>query len=92
MSKKPCTIDKFLDSKYETQGNITTLPDGLEFYGVGSTESQRGILLISDLFGWNTGRTRNLADYLGENGYYVVVPKLLVPQKTEREEGGKILF
>jgi dienelactone hydrolase len=94
MTTTPENLHRFLDMNYKPVGHIQKLPDGLEFYAIGNTESHRGVLLISDLFGWNTGRTRNLADFLAENGMYVVVPKLLVPtssgsrsaSSTEEEE------
>jgi dienelactone hydrolase len=35
--------------------------------------------MIPDIWGWDSGRTRVIADYFSDNGYYVIVPKLLVP-------------
>ncbi len=96
MASFPENLANFLPTDYHPVGHIQKLPDGLEFYCVGSTESHRGVLLISDLFGWNTGRTRNIADFLGDSGYYVMIPKLLVPStggrsatSTEGEEERK---
>jgi len=42
------------------------------------------------LFGWNTGRTRNLADFLGDSGFFVVVPKLLVPTSSGSRSAASI--
>jgi dienelactone hydrolase len=36
-------------------------------------------VIIPDIFGWNGGRTRNIADYFALNGFFVMVPKLLAP-------------
>jgi dienelactone hydrolase len=88
-------IDRYLDPHYETIGHIRKLADGVQFYCSGSTESHRAIILIPDTFGWNTGRTRNIADYFAMLGYYVIVPGLLtlshpkpdVPHHHEHEEG-----
>jgi len=99
MTSAPENLHRFIDTDYKPVGHIQKQPDGFEFYCVGSTESHRGVLLISDLFGWNTGRTRNLADFLGDSGFFVVVPKLLVPTSsgsrsaasTEEEEERKFL-
>lgn len=60
-------------------GQTLTLETGLELYATGTSESKKGLLLVPDVFGWNGGRTRNIADYFAEEGYYVVVPKLLTP-------------
>ena len=38
-----------------------------------------GIIIIPDIWGWNGGRTRAIADSLSDAGYLVVVPKLLTP-------------
>ena len=37
------------------------------------------ILLVPDIWGWDSGRVRNIADHLAEAGYLVVVPKILQP-------------
>jgi dienelactone hydrolase len=54
------------------------MEDGNEYYATGSP-SAKAVMLIPDVFGWNGGRTRNVADFLAERGYYTVVPKLMVP-------------
>lgn len=38
-----------------------------------------GKLRVVDIFGWNGGRTRAIADLIAANGYHVIVPKLMVP-------------
>ncbi|RYH23725.1 hypothetical protein EON65_17540 [archaeon] len=50
---------------------------------IGHTESNRGMLIISDLFGWNTGRTRQYADFFADLGYYVAVPGLLTVSQNQ---------
>jgi hypothetical protein len=77
--KPSIQIDPYLDTNYSPRGIIQTLADGTQFYVVGTTESKKGVILISDLFGWNTGRTRALADYLADTGFYVMIPRLLAP-------------
>lgn len=53
---------------------------------IGSTESKRAIILIPDIFGWNSGRTRKIADYLASQGYYVMVPRLITPTAYKHKE------
>ncbi len=49
-------------------------------YSVGTLgESGRAILVCPDIWGWDSGRLRNIADHLAEAGYLVVVPKILQP-------------
>lgn len=76
----PPDSEKYLAATYATIG--TTLKvDGtdVEYYATGDATAHRVILFITDVFGWNAGRTRNLADWFSESGYFVVVPKLLGP-------------
>jgi hypothetical protein len=82
MTSKGCcppNAHKYLAPDYKHVGNILTLEDGTEIYRTGDPSSKKAVLLIPDIFGWNGGRTRNIADFLAENGYYTVIPKLLIP-------------
>jgi len=79
MSCCPTNAEKYLAPDYNTTGSTETLANGYEYYHTGSTSSSKAVILIPDVFGWNGGRTRNVADYFAEAGYYVIVPKLLVP-------------
>ncbi|KAI3877792.1 hypothetical protein MKW92_008411 [Papaver armeniacum] len=47
---------------------------GLESYISGSLDSKLGILLVSDVFGFEAPNLRNLADKVAAAGFYVVVP------------------
>ncbi|KAI3995050.1 hypothetical protein MKX01_020822 [Papaver californicum] len=47
---------------------------GLQSYVSGSSDSKLGILLISDVFGYEAPNLRNLADKVAAAGFYVVVP------------------
>lgn len=49
--------------------------DGIQYYQVGSGAS--GLLLLPDVWGWNGGRTRAIADDLAKQGLSVWVPKVL---------------
>jgi dienelactone hydrolase len=82
MTSKGCcppNAHKYLAPDYKHVGNILTLEDGTEIYRTGDPSSKKAVLLIPDIYGWNGGRTRNIADFLAENGYYTVIPKLLIP-------------
>jgi len=45
---------------------------GLDCYTVGT--GSKAIILFTDIFGWNSGRTREIADQLAASGFLVVVP------------------
>ncbi len=75
----PPNAEKFLAPDYTAIGKIQTLPDDNEFYHVGEPGSKKAVIVLPDIFGWNGGRTRNIADYFAENGYYAVVAKIMVP-------------
>lgn len=84
MSCCPPNAEKYLAPDYSSVGSVHRLDDGVEFYATG-TPNKNGIVLIPDIFGWNGGRTRNVADYLAEQGFYVTVPKLLCPAPPSGE-------
>lgn len=89
----PPNAEKYLAPDYTFTGKTHTLADGVEFYEAGSPSLKKAVLLIPDIFGWNGGRTRNIADWLAEEGYYTVVPKLLVPAVDGGTDGdGKSPF
>ena len=79
MSCCPPNAEKYLAPNYATTGSTLTLPNGHELYHSGSVDSKHAVLIIPDVYGWNGGRTRNIADWFAEAGYYAVVPKLMVP-------------
>ena len=84
MSCCPPNSEPHLLTDYTPKGTVSSV-DGVDFYSVGNASSKTGIIIFPDAYGWNGGRTRNIADRLadfdgvGGNGSYVVIPKLLVP-------------
>jgi dienelactone hydrolase len=56
--------------------------EGVEFYECGDSGATEALLIIPDVWGWNGGRTRRVADYLSQNlsqPTLCIVPKLLSP-------------
>jgi len=60
---------------YVTKGEIISEP--LDAYVVGAGD--KAIILYPDIWGWNSGRVRAIADQLAEPGRTVIVPKVLQP-------------
>eukprot|EP01038_Epipyxis_sp_PR26KG_P012484 gene12484-16746_t len=80
MSCCPPDAEAYLQSSYTPIGGKITLGDGgYEIYVVGGITTKKAIVLIPDIWGWDSGRTRNLADFYSQQGYCVIVPKLLQP-------------
>ncbi|KAJ4837534.1 hypothetical protein Tsubulata_033132, partial [Turnera subulata] len=62
---------------------------GLDSYVIGSLDSKRAVLLVSDIFGYEAPNLRKLADKIAAAGFYVVVPDFFnadvyVPENTAR--------
>lgn len=70
-------INIFLDEKHAQAGKIIELNDKTKFYATGNeVNAKYGLVVIPDTMGWNSGRIRNIGDYFGANGFFVVIPKL----------------
>lgn len=69
--------------KYTQQGTIVSTGDGgaaLEFYEASPAGTfSSAVIVVPDVWGWNSGRTRAICDTLTNDGYLVVCPKLLQP-------------
>ena len=77
----------FLQSDYAHAGSCSSA-GGTDIYAVGApSASGKALIIIPDIYGWNGGRVRSVADYFASQGYYVVVPKLLVPCLREGTDG-----
>jgi len=68
----------YLAATYEATGTVVT-ENGCDFYITSkSPEPKSAIILCPDIWGWNGGRIRAVADHFA-NSYLVVIPKLLNP-------------
>jgi len=80
MSCCPPGSEGYLTTDYIPKGHVIKEND-IEFYSTILPTNQtvkHGIVLIPDVFGWNGGRTRAIADYLADAGYLTVVPRVLL--------------
>jgi len=64
--------------------------EGIEYYGSG-TSKEKAILIIPDVWGYNSGRIRSIADLFAAEGYFVAIPKLLSPP-LEGGTDGRTLY
>ena len=86
MSCCPSDILPAFSEEYSRKGVIRS-SNTVEFYCAGEPKvNGSAIIVIPDVWGWDSGRTRNIADLLAEIVDYVVVPKLLEPSF----EGGTV--
>ena len=85
MSADGCCPDHshgYLMPDCKTKGVVVELNESNHFYGTGSTDvniSKGVVIIIPDIFGWNAGLVRKIADKISEEGYYAIVPKILQP-------------
>ncbi len=76
----PPNAHGYLASSNDHKGTKIIISDGVEVYLTGNLgPSGRAILICPDIWGWDSGRIRNIADHFAEAGYLVVVPKILQP-------------
>ncbi len=76
----PPNAHGYLASSRDHKGTKITVSGGTELYSTGALGSSgRAILICPDIWGWDSGRLRNIADHLADAGYLVVVPKILQP-------------
>jgi dienelactone hydrolase len=81
MSCCPPNSHKYLEASYDTVGSKITRPNGYEYYiSGGSAAGKTAVIIVPDVWGWNSGRTRAIADMFAESGYFAIVPKLMVKQ------------
>lgn len=76
ISEESVNARQILSASYVPKGLEAKLDDHTEYYGVGKLSSRFALIMIPDMLGWKSGRIRNIADYFGSNGLYVVIPKL----------------
>lgn len=68
----------YLQAAYEAKGSVVS-KDGFEYYINKATENPTSaIILCPDIWGWNGGRVRAIADHFAGT-YMVVIPKYLNP-------------
>lgn len=75
----PNSTPSFRD-EYSPVGTKVSTPQ-VEFYAVGNPSAGgKAIIVIPDIYGWDSGRTRRIGDMLSAGvDAYVVIPKLFQP-------------
>jgi len=73
-----------------SQGREDTL-GGLRVYLSGSASAAAAIILVSDIFGYDTPLFRRLADKVGAAGYFAVVPDLFNGDPYKPAEGENMM-
>ncbi|CAJ1401173.1 unnamed protein product [Effrenium voratum] len=82
----PAGAEPYLAPEHTDEGNVGEV-DGVRYYAVG--RSSLGLLFLPDVWGWNGGRTRALADEFAQRGGLSVwVPKVLEPYQGGTDDDG----
>ena len=83
----------YLAAEYAPKGTVVQLDGGFELYQapVPSPSPAAAILICPDVWGWNGGRVRAIADSLAEQGYLVAVGKLLATPPLDGGTDGDAL-
>lgn len=76
MSCCPAGSEKYLLSTYVPVGTVTTLEGGVEAY-VSGTPDSNAMIIFPDIYGWNGGHIRKIADMFAADGYYTIIPKVI---------------
>ena len=53
--------------------SVTSNPPKMSLTHTGNPGLGKAIILLSDIFGWNSGRVRAIADFLAMHGYTVIL-------------------
>eukprot|EP01095_Lingulamoeba_sp_RSL-Kostka_P002356 TRINITY_DN13201_c0_g1_i1.p1 TRINITY_DN13201_c0_g1~~TRINITY_DN13201_c0_g1_i1.p1 ORF type:complete len:261 (-),score=99.22 TRINITY_DN13201_c0_g1_i1:158-940(-) len=65
-----------LQVDYEPQGKYEDLGEGLNVYYNGAADSTKAIMVIHDVFGVDSGRSKAIVDHFAKEGYFTVMPDL----------------
>lgn len=79
----PIGSEKALSTDYKPMGEMIQVGGDLPTYAVG--KGSKAIVVIPDIFGFASGRTRLIADQLAHEGYRVLMPRLM---PNEAGDGG----
>jgi hypothetical protein len=74
MSNSCCPVtgsEKYLLSTYVPVGQVITLEGGVEAYASG-TPDKNAMILFPDVYGWNGGHIRKIADIYAADGYIYI--------------------
>ena len=77
----------YLDAAYTAKGTVESLGAVELYLSPLPATPTKALLLCPDVWGWNGGRIRAIADALAGEGYVVAVPKLLTPCMGEGTDG-----
>ena len=86
MSCCPPSSLPYLQSENKGEGSLEKV-GSCEYYQTKNISGSKAILMVPDVWGWNSGSIRSSADYFSEQGFCVVIPKLLDPALNGGTDG-----
>ncbi|XP_068437943.1 carboxymethylenebutenolidase homolog [Clinocottus analis] len=81
---KPCPCHIGDRSEYEGLGQEVQIEHTKAYVVKPSAASDKAIIVIQDIFGWQLPNTRYIADMLAENGYIAVCPDFYIGKEPWR--------
>ncbi|CAM0955620.1 unnamed protein product [Alopecurus aequalis] len=89
MASPQCCANPPTLSPASGEGKVVDSFGGIRAYVAGAQDSKAAVVLISDVYGFEAPKLRNIADKVASSGYFVVVPDFLhgdpyVPEDANR--------
>eukprot|EP00041_Stephanoeca_diplocostata_P016087 m.312897 g.312897 ORF g.312897 m.312897 type:complete len:271 (-) comp20247_c0_seq2:90-902(-) len=83
----PGSLPSYVDASYTPKGHLSSIGDADVYVTGTSRDTTEAVIVFPDVWGWNTGRIRAIADGFAECGYKTIIPKVLVPSLDGGTDG-----